>query len=221
MELEQILIRKEEIPIYEVLTGTGPKPYFQLPIHPIFASDEIRLDEGLAQRLFPKILGDWHIELKAHADGLPEGDTKNWFYSVFLDGKPYIEKKYGSQYIGPRKIWRDDVGFLKNGFAFYFSLERDMAGSIGVHFGDFDGIRKYIGPRQVKFTPEKFAEYDADRDLKKKITKKQIREAKDGVSAYVFGHHNVELYASALFLRDWAIMYENEALKSLRKSGSI
>lgn len=221
MDLEQILIKKEEIPITEVNTGVGPRPYFQLPIHPIFASEEIKLDECLAQKLFPEVLGDWYTELKAHADSLPVGNERNWFYEVFLNEKPYIKKRYGNQYIGPREIWKDDVGFLKNGFTFYFSLERNTAGSIGVHFGDFDGARTHIGSGQVKFTPEKFAEYDCDRDLKKKITKKEIREAKNGVNAYVFGHHNVELYASALFLRNWAIMYENEALKSLKKSGFV
>lgn len=221
MDFDQILIRKEEIPIYEVHTGTGTKPYFQLPIHPIFASDKIRLDESLAQRLFPKVLPEWYAELKAHADNLKEGEAKSWLYEVFLEEEPFVKKKYGSQYIGPKEIWRDDVGFLKNGFAFYFSLERNTAGSMGVHFGDFRGARNYVGRGRVKFSPEKFAEYSCDREIGKKITEKEIEKAKDGVEAYVFGHHNMEIYPSALFLRNWGIMYENEALKSLKKSGVL
>lgn len=219
MELEELLIKKEEIPIYEIGSGMGPKPYFQLPIHPIFASDKINLDKGLPRKLFPEVLDGWYAELKTYADGLDRGNEKDWLYEVFLKEKPYISRKYGRQYIGigPREVWEDNVGFLENGFCFSFSLERDTAGSIGVHFGDWDGTRAYIGPEHVKFSPEKFAEYSCDRDPEKKITKREIKEARNGVSAYVFQHHNVELYASALFLRNWAIMYENEALKQIMK----
>ena len=217
MRAEDVLIRKEEIPIAMVETGTGTKPHFKLPIHPIFRSERERFDETLARRLFPEVLGPWYEEMEEYVDSLEDAQEREWNRELFLKERPYVVEKHGSQRIGPREVWRDDVGFLENGFTFYFSLERDTAGSIGVHFGDFDGARTYIGPRNVRFSPRKFAEYSCERDVYREVTEKDAEAAKDGVEAYTFLHHNVELYASALFLRDWAIMYENESLKGLYK----
>ena len=60
--------------------------------------------------------------------------------------------------------------------------------------------------RYVRFNPKKAAEYRCD----------ETRNM-DGVTCFRYLKHNVESYPAALFLREWAILYLNEALKSIHK----
>lgn len=207
MELEDILIKKEEIPIVEIPTGRSDRtPYFSLPIHPTLLTEDIQVDDNLANELFPKVVDDWYKDLKKYRDTVDSPVEQEWLDKVFLKEIPHVSHKYSEQEV-PSLGWRNHFGTKKNGFVRYFEMERNIAGSIYISEDRFERVH-YIGPREVKFSPEKFIEY-ADRERVRYINK----NPSTGVVANIYSHHNVEIYPGALMLRNLAIEYNNEVIR--------
>ena len=96
------------------------------------------------------------------------------------------------------------VNTTGNGFATCLSIDRDAGGTLYLPIDKHH--EEYIYPPIVNFSKEKFEAYKAfDLDLKNSL----------GVYAHVYEHHNIDHYPGALFLRNWSLLYLNEALKEV------
>ena len=195
MKLEQLLLKKEELPI---LNDT----FFTIPIHPKLLSNHIKIDPKIANKVFSAAVKEWHNDLKDYAKTLENKETKDWIKRVFLKKKPQIEEAYGNQTV-QLLGWEDGVLTLENGFASSLCISRNSGGTL--YLGGSSGPLVLITDETCKFSPEKFLEFGSP------------IEGLDGAEARVYHQHNVDHYPGALFLRNWAILYLNEAMKQVFK----
>ncbi len=206
MNLEDLMLKKEEIPILHDCC-------FQVPIHPKLLDSEIKLDQNLARTTFPKAAEEWYNDLVEYSKKLEDDENKKWISEVFLKKRPKIIKKYASQELDTLG-WQDQFFTLENGFAYSLSISRDAGGSLYFHEDDtlcevfvpFNASTGYI-----RFPKEKALEYSKD-DL---IIK--LGSGSEGVEVYIYASHNIDYYPGALFLRNWTILYLNEAMKQVLK----
>lgn len=220
MDLESLLLRKEEIPITEIPDHDGnPRPHFFLPIHPsLVGSDEqhlvrpgVSLGHGIARRIFSDVASDWYDDLTDYRKSLDASHRflsgerldryKKWIDSVYLAERAWVEKRSYKQVVMPMGTWQDHVHILDNGFVQDFMINRDYGGSLYVSWNSHERIQSFAGS-QVKFTGEKFSEYAAEDDFGR-------------TGSNVFLSHNMDYYPGGLFLRNWAMRWHNEALKEL------
>ena len=197
MDLEQLLLQKEELPI---LRETS----FIVPIHPVLLRPDIKLNPSLAHQVFPQAAAEWYADLAAYTEGLADGQTKNWYKEVFQREKPIVAKEHRRQTL--RGAWQDDIVKTETGFAYGLSISRDGGGSLYFNKEDQCCLRG-IFPKLVNFTPEKFKAYA--------VPNEPFPVDLLGAIAYAYGHHNIDYYPGALFLRNWAILYLNAAMKAL------
>jgi len=144
MNIEDILIKKEEVPM-------GDSGRSVIPVHPKLLSEEVQLDPRLAHNLFPAAVKDWYEELTGYVAGLNEGQSRNWIQEVFLsDG---FEVVTGDRYQhAAGGVLEDGVkGHKKNGFAGPLSIGGSCA-CIGID-GTDNGSNHIIG---VDFDEEKW-----------------------------------------------------------------
>lgn len=57
MQLEELFLKKEELPILN-------ETCFQIPIHPKLLDSSLNIDTSIAQRIFPEVRECWYKELK-------------------------------------------------------------------------------------------------------------------------------------------------------------
>ncbi len=198
MNVEDLLLTKEEIPV--LYKPNFNRPYFEIPIHPALVREDVQIDSGIAQRMFPAAAAEYLPELAAYSAALLDGDQdKKWFSEVFL--KPGLEviSKDGRQTF---QQWVDLTLVDANGFASAFSINRNAGGTLQYNP---DERPQYISPPRVNFSKEKFAAYRVGETF----------ERVPGVRALVYGHHNIDFYPGALFLRNWALLTLNESIKQL------
>ncbi|MEK6823940.1 MAG: hypothetical protein AABY06_02790 [Nanoarchaeota archaeon] len=190
MKLEQLFLKKEELPILY-------KNCFQIPIHPKLLDENIKIDETIAKRIFPRAAKEWYEDLKNYS---PETDQeKEWIKNVFLKNKPKITKHFDLQILNG--FWQDEINFNENGFTRCFSISRNTGGSLYFNNGDLN-CETFIPNRYIQFSEEKIKEFEF-----KKIEKYP--------RVYKYAPHNVDDYPGALFLRNWAILYMNEVFKQI------
>jgi hypothetical protein len=183
MELEKLLLTKQELPILN-------ETCFQIPIHPKLLDPNLEIDESLARKIFPEVAEEWYEDLKEYN---PEDrERKEWINRVFLKEKPVVKKHYNHQILNG--FWEDDVNFLENGLVQCFSISRNAGGSI--YFNENEFNCQSFGNIYIKFSEDKKKEFEFE---KGKI--------------YAYGSHNIDHYPGALFLRNWAIKYMNEVFK--------
>ena len=197
MQLEELLLRKEELPI-------SHETRFVVPIHPSLLRSDIRLNPNLAKQVFRQAAEEWYADLTVYTERLENGKTKSWHQEVFLREPPKVStNQYGRQTI-LNGMWGDLVQVSETGFVHGLSISRDAGGSLYYNNDDLQSCRDYIHPQIVLFSPEKFDAY-------------AIKKFPDneGVFAHTYGHHNVDYYPGALFLRNWSMLYLNEAMKEL------
>lgn len=200
MELKDILLKKEELPIKH-------NTHFFIPIHPRLLDSSIRLDPKLANNVFPEAANDWYEDLKKYAEGLEDNETKEWLNNVFLEQRPKILKEGRYQRTEPL-YWEDKVDVEQNGFARVFSISRNFGGSL--YFGGIDECREFVpfeGRGLIQFPKEKIQEFGHEAY--------SLGEDGKGVMMEVYRQHNIDSYPGALFLRNWAILYMNEAFKQV------
>jgi hypothetical protein len=202
MELEKVLLKKEELPI-EVNENLY-SPYFTVPIHPRLLDPNISMDKNLAREVFLRAAKEWYDDLRQYAKKIKNKENKNWIEHLFLGKKLSIKEEHGSQVVYPVR-WEDTVFTSENGFAAHLSISRNAGGSL--FFSKNESVQG-IGFRIVRFLPEKFLEYRC------RISERD-GDGSRGVAAYVYCQHNIAHYPGALFLRNWAILYLNEALKQV------
>lgn len=197
MNIEDLMLKKEELPILR-------DRCFQVPIHPKLLDSSVNIDENIAKRVFPQVAEEWYGDLLEYTENMDDEGNKKWFESVFLREKPTIKKEVGIQRIYPVR-WEDKVSNGDNGFAYELSISRNAGGSL--YFMEKDDCCKtatslnYLpGKGYIRFSKEKALEFG-----KKKHG--------DHITFDCYGHHNIDNYPGALFLRNWAISYLNEAMK--------
>ncbi len=189
MSIQELLLTKEEVPISQ-------KRYLIVPIHPLLLTE--RLDPRLANNVFPMAAHEWYAELQA-VEGTPK--EREWYKSVFLQHEPIIEQRGANQVMTPPSGgWFDHVTTNDNGFATLLGINRNQ-GMLMLMSGS--RAMKYITPPIINFTQEKFKRYAAEEPFPRAR----------GVHAFVYNCENITGLPSALFLRNWAVLYLNEALK--------
>jgi hypothetical protein len=57
MELEELFLKKEELPILY-------KTCFQIPIHPKLLDPSLNINTPIANRIFPEVAEEWYEDLK-------------------------------------------------------------------------------------------------------------------------------------------------------------
>lgn len=195
------MLKKEEVPILH-------ERCFEVPIFPKLLSPDIKLDENLAKIVFPTATEEWYSDLIEYSKNLEDKNTKKWIDSVFLKKKPKIKKEFNDQFLDTL-YWKDQVFTLKNGFASSLSISRDAGGTLYFNSDDmfspkfisFDSSAGYI-----RFSKEKALEFKIGDVIK-------LPNNIEGVKVYIYNMHNVDHYPGALFLRNWAILYLNKAMK--------
>lgn len=225
MRLEELLLKKDEVVILESPDNDGnSRPDFRLPIHQsLIGSDEdqlvkpgVKIKNSLAREIFPKVVDGWYNDLKIYRKSLDTGHSflegnklssyREWIDTVYMKGNPYVEDRGFCQRVMPLGTWEDSVHVLKNGFVQDFMINRDYGGSLYVDWTKRNRVHR-VTHTHIGFSPEKFAAYSASGE----------EAESDSKSAYmnVFSFHNVDYYPGALFLRNWALTWHNEALKQI------
>jgi len=201
MELEKLLLKKEELPIFG-------ETNFYIPIHPKLLDANININEDIASKVFPQAAEEWYNELKEYAANIEDNQTKEWIDEVFLKSRPKIEQIRGRQCM---EGWEDKHIARENGFVEVFEIERNFGGSL--YFNQSEDSTHFVnlkGNMYIKFPKEKVIEFGYN-EIKK------ISNELEGVDMYVYKQHNIDNYPGALFLRNWAILYMNEAMKQVFK----
>ena len=200
MNLEDVLLRKEELPIIG-------ENRFQVPIYPSLLRSDVVFDSRIASQVFPIAAEEWHSDLTAYVQNLPENTPderlkKNWIKDSYLD-KPVeiIKEGNGRQRL---RFWEDLVGCDKRGFVTHFSISRNAGGSL--YLGNDFEREQFAFAKLVKFNDDKKKRYSID---------------KMGMKMNMYSMHNVDYYQGALFLRNWAILYLNEALREVERQGKL
>lgn len=200
MKLKEVLLTKEEI---QILSKTA----FFVPIHPALLNDSANIDPTLAKKVFPQAANEWYQDLKQAVESVQDAQERKWIREIFLNKEPRIEIAHPNTPYAEQRLasvhWTDNAIKGSNGFATSLEISRDYGGTL---YLSPDLV--YIGTRFVKFSPEKFSEYDYGAPS---------TETRDGCYTHVYLQHNVDHFPGALFLRNWAILYLNEALKQITK----
>lgn len=196
MNLQELLLTKDEIPIFQ-------DKYFVVPIHPLLLTE--KLDPRIAHHVFPLAAREWYTELQK-APATPE--KREWYKKVFLGHEPHIEEKNGIQIMTPPSGgWLDHVTTADNGFATVLGVNRDQGMLMFMEgwMRSFD----YICSPNVNISRPKLKAYAAPDPPAIQV------EDLPGVNAFVYRRENIIEFPAALFLRNWAILYLNKALKSI------
>jgi len=203
MELEKLLLKKEELPIeYD--------DCFYVPVHPKLVDSNIKIDETIAGKVFPQVAREWYAELKEYSNNLQNNQDKEWINNGFLKDGYRIKKRYPHQYVG-KSGWRDDFFTSENGFISSISVSRNAGGTLHFNIKEPDEIFVCLDGRNryVRFPKEKIREFGH-----KTV---ELPNGTNGVKMCVFRQHNIEFYPGALFLRNWAIFCINESLRQVFK----
>ena len=199
MKLEEVLLRKEELPI----VGENR---FQVPVHPSLLKEDVVFDARIASALFSTAAHEWYSDLREYVQTLPENTPderlrKNWITESYLDKPVEIIRENGRQRL---HFWEDLVGCDKRGFATHFSISRNAGGSL--YLGNDFEREQFAFAKLVKFNEDKKRAYSIDK-MEMKMN--------------MYSMHNVDYYQGALFLRNWAILYSNSALRELERQGKL
>ena len=199
MKLEEVLLRKEELPI----VGENR---FQVPVHPSLLKEDVVFDARIASALFSTAAHEWYSDLREYVQTLPENTPderlrKNWITESYLDKPVEIIRENGRQRL---RFWEDLVGCDDRGFVTCFDISRNAGGSL--YLGNDFEREQFAFAKLVKFNDDKKKRYSID---------------KMGMKMNMYSMHNVDYYQGALFLRNWAMLYLNEALREVERQGKL
>ena len=203
MHLNDLLLRKEELPID---TSNYHKDCrFLIPVHPALLRADISLDPKLPSIVFRQAAQEWYQDLQTIQAYIPDESVKQWHQRVFLAHEPQFKELHGQLVMEKPPHWDCYVSPSETGFCTGLSISRDAGGSL------VPPERKYLALPLVNFSPEKLVAYE---------NHQFAGLGGEGVFGYAYGRHNIDYYPGALFLRNWAILYLNAALKSIEKEVS-
>jgi len=184
MEISQLLLTKEELPILH-------DSCFQIPIYLKLLNPDIKINPSIAKDIFPKVAEGWRNDLMKHISQEKDLGKKEWYENVFLKGHKEITKRNDSQFFG---TWEDEIQLADNGLVVGFSISRNAGGSL--YFNKDDDLCQSFGKPYIKFLEEKAKEFQFEKNR-----------------FFVYSPHNIDYYPGALFLRNWAMNYMNEVLQ--------
>ncbi len=214
MELEDLLLKREEVPIglpFGPIIKEFDNQWCMIPIHHSLKDslpDDLKYDMSLALGVMNDAI-DWYEEdLRRYHKGLADEGVKGWVERIFLNDLPV-----------KRDVWKWPMG-LGRGMRVDMVVSQDFLYSLGLttdcHIyadtGAFDGTGMDNG--KVNLSKEKFVEYSIDGD---------VRDW-DGFyccDMYAWQQHNVDTIPQAIMLRDWAILYENVLLRKMDELGRL
>ncbi len=202
MLLEELLLHKEELPIIG-------ENRFQIPIYPTLLRAKIMFKKEMAAEVFRQAATEWYADLSEYVSTLPENNSeeikrKKWIKESYLNESAIVVKdKYGRQRLG---FWEDLVLSDERGFVTDFSISRNAGGSLYLE-SELEREKLMFG-KLIKFNVEKNEKYC-------------INPEEGCNKMFMYSMHNVDYYQGALFLRNWAILYLNEALRELNKEGLL
>jgi hypothetical protein len=185
MNINSLLLTKEELPILH-------DNCFQIPIHPKLLDPNLQLNPLIAKKIFPQVAEEWHSDLKSYLPLEKNLEKRKWYEDVFLK-KEKVNFEYGRQSFGG---WEDNIQTLDNGFVCYFSIHRNYGGSL--YFMEDELQCQALGKIYIKFSEDKQKEFENKNER-----------------IWTYASHNLDYYPGALFLRNWAISYMNEAFKEI------
>jgi len=185
-DLELVLLKKEEIPISPSVNYSYVRPNFTIPIHPKLLDPEVKVNPELARLVFPQALEEWQKDLPKLAQKLKHCEVAQEHLKKY-SGKKIIWERGTIRPMG----WNCEVYTISNGFAY----KLDLGGQDDIVYDEAT-----ITPwnTNFSFTSKKFKQY----------------ASQDGDVAR-YSLHNVDHFANALFFKNWAILYLNEALKQV------
>ena len=196
------MLQKEDL---QIIRGNR----FQVPIYPSLLHAEVLFDTTIASRMFPIAAKEWHSDLTTYVQTLPgnnseEKERKRWLQESYLDKKlDVIKDEYGRQLV---RFWEDLVHCDNRGFVRVFSISRNAGGSL--YLSDIFEREQFVMNTLIKFNEEKRKLYS-------------INPNEGSTKMIMYSMHNVEYYPGALFLRNWAILYLNEALREVERQGKL
>lgn len=130
MELKDLLLKKEELPILH-------ESCFEIPIHPKLLDPNLYIKTGVAENCFNELLKDWN----------KEKELINYYKAKNLDIN--IEKNPG---------WHCLTREEENGLVTFFSISRDFGGSL--YFDkEEDNLEGFAPGPYNKFSKEKAKEF--------------------------------------------------------------
>ncbi len=201
MNLGELKLKKEELPILH-------ESCFEIPIHPTLLNDDLTLPHYLASETFRETIDDWYEDLRNYVNKENLKPTKRkWYENSWLKEKPKIERHGTHQVLIPSQ-WIDKHITQENGFARCFSISRDFGGSLYFpsSYGECETILSLSEENNgyIRFSSEKTKEFGF----------KEINyDNRKMVNIHIYGHHNIDHFHGALFLRNWAINYMNKAFE--------
>ena len=203
MDIGDLMLKKEEIPIlYE--------RNFMLPIHPALLEPHSNIHPNLASHVFPQAAQEWYEDLRHYRETVDlDEQTKKWVDDVFLAKLPEIRTEFGRQVT--LISWEDNHETEANGFARAMSINRNFGGTIYFNRGDY-GCRTFL---PFGGYPNEYVIFSEDKAREFGFDNMTLAEENKGTLVYVYNLHNVDHYPGALFLRNWGMLYLNEALKSI------
>lgn len=194
-----VQLLKQEVPI-------SRQNGFYPPIHPKLTLQDTNIDRDLARNVFSQAAKEWHLDLQEYTDKLEDPKLKEWLQQVFLRKKPKVNNRHGRLELNILG-WEANINCGKNGLAEVLSISRNAGGSLYCS-SEFYRTYAIIDDPRGGMPKEKAVEMSIDGKIV------QIGEHQ-GVRIYTYNQHNVDHYPGALFLRNWVVLYLNEAMKGI------
>ncbi|GEM_PF-1657539 len=209
MEYERLRLTKEEVLVSRV--GESDVCLY-VPIHPKLILPETKIDPEIPNQAFERAAVEWYDDLEALAQsGNYSPKQVQWWKEVFLaDKRPRVEMYHGRQVMryGNSSSWENNHDLQDNGFMNNLSISRNGGGSLGFDL-EQNNCQYYIFTRRGRsplqiFDVEKAKEFS-------------FGSCKDGETfrVYVYAPHNVDCIPGAVMLRNWALAYMDEALRTV------
>src|SRR3989344_2146185 len=185
MQIEDMLLTKAEIPVFE-------NGYFMLPIHKTLVDKRTKVPAGIAQEVFPQAVTGWYDDLMRHVEALPDGEERSWFKQA------YLKRRAKPSTMAKRVGWYAHAGLSENGLARQLMLDMKCT-CIGFCPGIDDRAISVDYPF-VKMSAAKIRSYALN-----------CQRSERGVFGIVrtYEPHNVDRYPEGLMLRNWGLLYLN------------
>lgn len=194
MEIDDILLKSREIYI-----GDGQeKPRLVVPIHPSLLRKDIKIDERLGYETLSRAIKPWRKDVNKYHKIIKDTTSKK---SINIGG---VESVHDDVWIiKPEDIYIDRFGFMDNGLVRTFQLGDENA----LYLDQNNTIS--IHQDEAVFKAEKLYEYSCKKD--------DDILGSGFATCYAYQVHNLGNYRAALFLKNWAVIYLNTALKQILK----
>ena len=177
-----------------------------VPIYPALLREDIQLDSQIAHRVFAQVAQEYLLDLEKYTETMQDEKKKEYYQQMLRRDATVVPDKNGEQTF---RGWQDLVRTSDTGFATVLAQSGSCGGSLYYNKNESECGKKFICSPLVMFSEEKFRAYS--------IRRNDI----SGAIVHAYGYHNIDTFLQALFLRNWAILYLNSALRELEMQGKL